>query len=317
MMPTCVTRRSGAARGGFTLIELLITISIIALMASMLGIAVYSAQETAKEAKTRQLIAKLDAIIKNRWEQYRTRRVPVSIPAPDTTNATNYKAWKLNVALLKMYALRDLMRMELPDRWKDVTNVPVAPITFNAASNNPQSFLAAPQLPGRPFLKRICDMSRPRENQIDLRPQTIMQGAECLYLIVMAALAEEGDAREVFRPSDIQDTDGDSIPEFVDAWGKPIKFLRWAPGFQSSELQVLFQANASGSGTINITGPGLSSDPGVYIGGAVIEIDTTTTGNPFDLSKTARITNYSAGTLSLAATAARIGRHRSRARWRF
>jgi prepilin-type N-terminal cleavage/methylation domain-containing protein len=66
------TRRS---RRAFTLVELLITVSIIAIMASMVLFAVYSAQEMAKTQKTKALIAKLDAIIKAKYETYKTARV--------------------------------------------------------------------------------------------------------------------------------------------------------------------------------------------------------------------------------------------------
>ena len=53
---------------------------IIAILASIILFALFRAQETAKEQKTRALIAKLDAIIKSKWESYKTRRVPITIP---------------------------------------------------------------------------------------------------------------------------------------------------------------------------------------------------------------------------------------------
>jgi hypothetical protein len=65
------------------------------------------------------------------------------------------------------------------------------------------------------------------------------QSAECLYLIVTVGL--RGDDRAVFKDRDVGDTDfngaGDGMPEFIDAWGRPINFLRWAPGF-ISDLQT-------------------------------------------------------------------------------
>ena len=35
---------------------------------------------------------------------------------------------------------------------------------------------------------------------------------------------------EHFNQSEIGDTDGNGYPEFLDGWGRPIFFLRWAPG---------------------------------------------------------------------------------------
>ena len=51
--------------------------------------------------------------------------------------------------------------------------------------------------------------------------------AECLYMIVMSI----PNAAEQFHASDIGDVDNDGLPEFVDAWGRPIRFLRWPAGF--------------------------------------------------------------------------------------
>ena len=42
--------------------------------------------------------------------------------------------------------------------------------------------------------------------------------------------------REDFTDKEVQDTDGDGMPEFVDAWGQPLQFFRW-PVFYHSDLQ--------------------------------------------------------------------------------
>jgi hypothetical protein len=55
----------------------------------------------------------------------------------------------------------------------------------------------------------------------------------------------DGEARSLFKESEIGDTDGDGALEFLDGWGHPINFLRWAPGFDS---QIQLNAN-------NYTGP--------------------------------------------------------------
>ena len=46
------------------------------------------------------------------------------------------------------------------------------------------------------------------------------------------------EARDKIRDSDIADVDRDGWFEFVDAWGNPIAFLRWAPGFSDSDIQA-------------------------------------------------------------------------------
>jgi hypothetical protein len=58
------------------------------------------------------------------------------------------------------------------------------------------------------------------------------QGAECLYMVITTATGD-GEARSQFSENNIGDVDGDGAPEFLDGWGNPISFLRWAPGFDS------------------------------------------------------------------------------------
>jgi hypothetical protein len=55
-----------------------------------------------------------------------------------------------------------------------------------------------------------------------------------LYLIVtMGGMGDDAVAEDHFRGADVGDTDEDGAPEFLDGWGRPIRFLRWAPGFVS------------------------------------------------------------------------------------
>ena len=43
-------------------------------------------------------------------------------------------------------------------------------------------------------------------------------------------------SRDDFTDKEVQDTDGDGLPEFVDAWGKPLQFFRW-PMLYHSDIQ--------------------------------------------------------------------------------
>jgi hypothetical protein len=55
-------------------------------------------------------------------------------------------------------------------------------------------------------------------------------------MIVSRGLGEP-DVMEQFRSDEIGDIDRDGAPEFIDGWGNPIIFLRWAPGF-SDQSQI-------------------------------------------------------------------------------
>jgi len=61
-------------RRGFTLVEILVTITILGMMASMLLLAVQAANNSAKVAKTKATIAKINHFVMLRYDSYRTRR---------------------------------------------------------------------------------------------------------------------------------------------------------------------------------------------------------------------------------------------------
>ena len=64
--------------------------------------------------------------------------------------------------------------------------------------------------------------------------QAVMQshaGAECLFMIVMqGGIADCLDCRGL--RIDIGDQDGDGMPEFLDAWGSPIRLILWPSDLQ-------------------------------------------------------------------------------------
>jgi type II secretory pathway pseudopilin PulG len=53
--------------------------------------------------------------------------------------------------------------------------------------------------------------------------------SEMLYAVLVEGTGPYGAAfsRDEFSDKEVQDTDGDGLPEFVDAWGKPLQFFRW------------------------------------------------------------------------------------------
>ena len=145
-------------------------------------------QETARENKTKAMIAKLNAIIMAKYESYRTRRVPIVLYPPNASDA-NYavysKTFVYEAARARLDVLRDIMRMELPDHWIDVTNPPLSPGNmYNPAFNSSVS--------------SIGSLARPAASQAYINayssaatlPTQQYEGAECLYLIVTLGTAD-------------------------------------------------------------------------------------------------------------------------------
>jgi prepilin-type N-terminal cleavage/methylation domain-containing protein len=62
--------------------------------------------------------------------------------------------------------------------------------------------------------------------------------SEMLYALLVEGRGPLGSVfnRDDFTDKEVQDTDHDGLPEFVDAWGQPIQFFRW-PLLYHSDLQ--------------------------------------------------------------------------------
>jgi prepilin-type N-terminal cleavage/methylation domain-containing protein len=201
-------------RQGFTITELMIVISIIGLLAGIGLSAFNAAVAQSKISRTKVIIAKLDQLIMDRWESYRTRPVPIrTLTFIDANNnGTQDSGEQLmdprTAARNRLNALREIMRLELPCSKEDVHNNPTVSGVTRTAVN-------------RFYIRRAPNASWTDQ----------WEEAECLYLIVASMRDTDKSALDFFTQDEIGDVDGDGVPEILDAWGNPIMFIRWAPGF--------------------------------------------------------------------------------------
>lgn len=244
-------------RPSFTLVELLIVVAIIGIMIGMVMYTLAGAQRDALNAKTQATIRKLNDIVLYRWEQFRYRAVRTNIPdaflepyaSPD--GQMQLPISPREGARIRMMILRDTMRMELPDRYSDILYTPsIYKVAVYTADNVPPysdtsndrllSPLPSREVPGpyNNFRRKMVSggaIGTPYGGTVrslgTLIPTPINQSAELLYEIVATSNYNGTNGLEFFRPSEIGDVDNDGFPEFLDGWGRPIRWLRWPAGY--------------------------------------------------------------------------------------
>lgn len=236
MRPDTTAGQRHSPQRGFTLVELLVVIAIIGILASLFLGGLFSAEEQAKIQRTKATIAKINNVVMARWDSYRTRRVPIDVTV--ASGAADYSALTAGLSLAKaagwrLDGLRELMRLEMPNTWTDVNTNPDP----NPPAGRPT--LAMPSLAWNyqakwTYYQSTYKINNPAANQSIIDSY---DAAETLYMICMVASPDELDPRNNFSAQEVGDVDRDGAPEFLDAWGMPIIFIRWAPGF-TSELQT-------------------------------------------------------------------------------
>lgn len=202
---------------GFTLVELMVVMVVLALLAALTLSGLAGVRDRAKADKTRSTIRKLHEIIVPHYESYLTRRITARDTSPFAKFDPSAKRFVASgsdksstmPAANRLWGLRLLMTLEMPDQWNDVAPTSAVPTWA----------VTAP-------VKRYASLKNSGS------PSPAYEGAECLAMIVMRGGFDEN-LIESFRSDEMGDVDGDRFPEFLDGWGKPIGFIRWPIGFQS------------------------------------------------------------------------------------
>jgi len=199
-----------ASRQAFTLVEMLIVCAVIGILAILTLFAVSKAATASKVAKTRATIQKLDVAMRQIFSSYEDqfdaikKRVVRDYPTLSQEEQQRIAA----------HFIRDLMRMEMPQNWAEVDEGPI-------------------RMSGGYFIEEspLLEYYRTAKEHATEQPPN---KAALLFLIIQNLNPE---ALEAFLGSEIADTNGDGLSKFVDAWGNPIRFLRWTPAFHGSDLQ--------------------------------------------------------------------------------
>lgn len=195
-------RAPSGDRSAFTLIELLVTISIIATLGAISITTVRSSIEAAREAQTETTIAKIDSVLTSIYERYQYLRLDMS-DLPNNLPGEER-------ARQRIYRMRDLLRCDLPCTTNELGTPSQLDGTFTPLQES--------------YRLAVANSAGFGDNY----------NAELLYLVVTNA---DPESRAGFSDRDVADTDGNGLLEFVDGWGRPICWMRWAPGLESSDRQ--------------------------------------------------------------------------------
>jgi prepilin-type N-terminal cleavage/methylation domain-containing protein len=205
------TPRSGRKQfvRAFTLIELMVTIVIISILASLSLAGLAVARQRVKADRTELTIRKIHEVLMPHYEKFLSRTVPTVAPG------TTYEGVAQKAATL--VSKRRALVLEMPDGWADLidTGTAAPEITLN------------PRPPYSAIAQRLRAIARPSYRSARF------SDAECLWATVIRGGFADPAIVGHFREDEFGDKDQNGAREFIDGWGNPIRFLRWAPAFVS------------------------------------------------------------------------------------
>lgn len=255
-------------RPGLTLVELLVSISLITVVSSMFLVAYRAAATEASNIRTQSTIRKISEVLVSRMQEYENYPIQFArspgnafaIPVPGNavpalpSTADEYEPKGILLERLRVMLLREMIAQEMPDHYQDIKLS--APIVKNYwtglvavgpnANAGPQPVVVtASESPRAARLKARLNQANPNwaskiellyqtntpQSSRELKQELTRSNAEFLYLIVEDSILNGSPAIELFGKSEIGDTDGDGLLEFLDSFRQPICWVRWPTGF--------------------------------------------------------------------------------------
>ncbi len=199
-------------RSGFTIVELMMVVGILLFLIATSAVLVRNIGNKAREKATLATIVKVNGMVQNRIEAMRkalssskNQQQIKSLVGQKYTSLVNdfgAKYRSLPKPVVEILVRKDILRQNLPQ----------------FASENLQ-------------VADLIDGTRDGTVAVPIPNPNADLSSEFLYYILTNhetyGVAPVGE--DAFTASEVADTDGDGLNEFVDGWGKPLRFYRW-PG---------------------------------------------------------------------------------------
>ena len=207
------------ARRGFTLLELLAVIAILGILLA-LAFAVWGAVLGPTRAKaTRATIAKVDNYVRERMQAFDRN---VGNRAYENEVISTQSSLGVSRELAEVIVVKRARRAVFPQ------------FLYDSKSNDPNELLKRQAVGLNPALKAILDkfMTDSRlppflaANHNRTPESRATESSELLYYILTHgdALGVPPVGEDQFSTNEVADTDEDGRKEFVDAWGRPLRF---------------------------------------------------------------------------------------------
>ncbi|KLU05093.1 putative signal peptide and transmembrane protein [Rhodopirellula islandica] len=227
----------------------------------MVMAAVQGVTASARTSRTRTIVGLIDNVIQEKYESYKYRSLPVEIPTTDylagvTGSTLSFEVMGTEAARVRLNMIRDLQRMEMPDRYSDFMGATWAPASVYGSAN--RVMIDTADIDGDGDTTEIIGTRQERssrlpfsmswfssgsapslvqsyQNRVPTTATEEFQSAECLYLILATSYSAGTPAIDAIPTSNIGDVDGDGMFEILDGWGFPIGFIRWPIGYDDPD----------------------------------------------------------------------------------
>lgn len=221
-----------STRSGFTIVELMMVIGILLFLIATSAVVVRNIGNKAREKATMATIVKVNGLVQDRVEAMRkaldsskNQKIIQSLVNQKYTDYVNNtslgaKYRGLPRPVMEILVRKDIFRQNLPQYFAENLGVNTAMDTL----------ISAPGTAGNAGSDAGASIS-----------------SEYLYYILTnhETYGVPPVGEDAFITTEVADTDGDGLKEFVDGWGKPLRFYRWPTRLIKPDGVTIDRTNAS------------------------------------------------------------------------